>query len=181
MMTLCVINLERASMDGAHAWANNKIVEPKGGWNTKAERERVDRSSNGTGNWSAVPAIARTWLLSRHWQREVESRANQFPHHWPVPIRVNRMREPQITYPVNSSYDMRKHKSQCFPLPTARSGVTSERRVLWTESGGSLGTWDIVYDFPKGSTQSSTIQSERWTRADNNDNGNALHHCRSCE
>jgi len=37
-------------MDGAQAGPMTSIVEPMGGQNTKAERERIDCSSNGTGN-----------------------------------------------------------------------------------------------------------------------------------
>jgi len=49
-MTFVRINQECASMDGAQAGPMASIVEPMGGRNTKAERERIDRSSNGTGN-----------------------------------------------------------------------------------------------------------------------------------
>jgi len=49
-MTFVRINQECASMDGTQAGSMASIVEPMGGRNTKAERERIDRSSNGTGN-----------------------------------------------------------------------------------------------------------------------------------
>jgi len=101
-------------MDGTPAEPMASIVEPWGD-----EIPRLSKSKS-----IAAAMVLLTDQLYRHSRecdccsrtgKKLESQANQSSRHKKVPIHVNRMREPQFTYPVNSSYEMRKHKSQYFP------------------------------------------------------------------